>query len=141
MLIIAHRGNMVGPDEDRENKPQNILRLLSDYPDPKLLFEIDVWYFMTKQDNHWVYYLGHNNPTSFVPETFLTNPRIICHAKDIKTFQKLLQIGAHCFMHDKDEAALTSRGWIWKYPEILNQDGTLMGICTDYAKEFLFSLR
>ena len=139
MLIISHRGNMEGPYV--ENHIGIIKRQMIDYPDPKLFFEVDVWWWRDV-DHTDKFMIGHDKPMyRGVDIEFLTNPKIICHAKNLQTFQRLLQIQAHCFLHDKDEAALTSRGWIWKYPEILNQDGTLAGICTDYAKEFLFSLR
>jgi hypothetical protein len=38
----------------------------------------------------------------------------------------------HCFWHQDDDVALTSRGFVWKYPEVYFQ-GKLWGVCSDWV--------
>jgi hypothetical protein len=127
MIKVAHRGNTKGRKPKRENDPTYIQEAL----DVKLAFpgycvEVDVWLEDGK------FYLGHDEPKYKVKENFLENFRIICHAKNIEALHKmLLNKKIHCFWHEGDYCAVTSRGWIWKYPEIY-YEGKLHGICSDW---------
>ena len=69
--------------------------------------EVDVW------SNNSDFFLGHDKPEHQVSEMFLRHGSVWCHAKDIKTFYNLIEIGAHCFSHDQDEVALTTKGYLW----------------------------
>ena len=52
MILIAHRGNVDGPEPERENSYEHINNALNRGFD----VEIDVWY----HENNW--YLGHDEP-------------------------------------------------------------------------------
>ena len=103
MILISHRGNILGRKKQLENNPnyiENALKLGYDV-------EIDVW-SVDKQ-----FYLGHDEPQYKIERSFLQNKKLWCHAKNIETFYKLIEIGAHCFSHDQDEVALTTEGYLW----------------------------
>jgi hypothetical protein len=51
-FLISHRGNVNGPNADKENHPDYIIQALQ----LGYNVEIDVWY----TNNNW--YLGHDNP-------------------------------------------------------------------------------
>ena len=102
MKIISHRGNLNGKSL-YENHPEYIQETLAQNFD----VEIDVWWV---DDEFW---LGHDNPQYDIGVDFLRQDGLWCHAKDIKTFYKLIEIGAHCFSHDQDEVALTTKGYLW----------------------------
>jgi len=134
MKLISHRGNTQGKTK-YENYPDYILDTLECFD-----CEIDVWY-----NGGW--WLGHDNPQYEVDEDFLSVGGLWCHAKSIDTLYRLLGLGVHCFFHSSDDAVLTSRGFIWTYPEkkltamsicVLPQTGSLVGkrpkcagICSD----------
>ena len=116
MFLISHRGNLDGPNPREENNPSTISKCL------KLGYhvEVDVWYINNK------FYLGHDKPEYSIGEKFLTNEKLWCHAKNINSLEKLLEIGAHCFWHQKDKVTLTSKGFIWTFP---GQELTKRSIC------------
>ena len=88
--------------------------------------EVDIW----KVGD--LLYLGHDNPEDIIDEHFLENEKIISHAKNIEAFHHLLMNKKiHTFFHDKDYCTLTSKGWVWKYPEIYFE-GRLIAICSDW---------
>ena len=106
MIYISHRGNISGSNKKRENSPEYILEAI----DKGFNVEIDINY---KNNN---FYLGHDNARYLVKKKFLLNKKIWCHAKSIKTMFMLKKIRAHYFWHQKDDIALTSRGYFWTYP-------------------------
>jgi hypothetical protein len=106
MILIAHRGNVNGPDPKRENSPKYIQEALDKGYD----VEIDVSYL----DGKWM--LGHDKPTYETTTEFLKNPHLWCHAKNIDGLNQMLKNGIHCFFHDKDTVILTSKGYMWTYP-------------------------
>jgi len=114
--MIAHRGNLRGPNPDQENKPEYIEAALAEHYD----VEVDVW----RSENKW--YLGHDEPQYEIDSEFLVNERIWCHAKNLHAFQDLLVLDAHCFWHQKDDYTLTSSNFIWAYP---GQPLSPMSIC------------
>ena len=103
MILISHRGNINGPNPKMENDPRYIENTLG----KGFNVEVDVW------SNDSDFFLGHAKPEHQVSEMFLRHGSVWCHAKDIKTFYKLIEIGAHCFSHDQDEVALTTKGYLW----------------------------
>ena len=103
MILISHRGNINGPNPKMENDPRYIENTLG----KGFNVEVDVW------SNDSDFFLGHDKPEHQVSEMFLRHGSVWCHAKDIKTFYKLIEIGAHCFSHDQDEVALTTKGYLW----------------------------
>ena len=122
MIEIAHRGNRTGRNLSKENHPEYIEAAIEE----GFYVEIDVWY---EGDN---YYLGHDRADHLISENFLRNSKLICHAKNIEALHKMLAIRPkiHCFWHEGDYCSLTSKGWIWKFPEVYNK-GRLIGICSD----------
>ena len=63
MRLIAHRGNIDGPNQLEENKPEYIENAISGGFDA----EIDVWYD-TDENN---FYLGHDSPQYVVTQNWL----------------------------------------------------------------------
>jgi hypothetical protein len=149
MKIIAHRGNVFGPNLKEENSEEYILKAIS----AGLDVEVDVWEIDNKL------YLGHDEPTYLTSKDFLykISQSAWFHAKNINALNFLLSNLLHCFTHDKDEATLTSQGFIWTnvgkklinpnisvmvMPELSTKQyfdqykNNVMAICTDYASEY-----
>ncbi len=106
MLLVSHRGNLFGPEEETENSPAKIAEVINQGFD----VEIDVWSIDNK------IYLGHDKPTHLITTDFLLRPKLWCHAKNIEALEHLLNIGAHCFWHESDHYTITSNRFIWTYP-------------------------
>lgn len=107
MKYISHRGNINGVELDVENTTYGIDRCL----DLSLDIEIDIWYL----DD--AFYLGHDFPKQKIDETYLTNPKIWCHAKNTDAlFHMKNNSLIHCFWHNTDDYTITSKGIIWAYP-------------------------
>jgi hypothetical protein len=84
MKLIAHRGNVYGPNPELENQPQYILNALSlDYD-----CEIDVRYI------NGIYFLGHDNPDYEIGLDFLLkfSHKLWIHCKNFEAFDSLVQI-------------------------------------------------
>lgn len=139
MKIISHRGNLNGRIPDKENHPLFIQEAI----DANYEVEIDVWYFGEK------FFLGHDYPIFPVePIWFLKKP-LWCHAKNTEAFEKMLELGIHCFWHENDKMTLTSRGLLWMYPGNYSHLGVtvclnkpeekipnMWGVCTDYPNDW-----
>ena len=142
MKLIAHRGNLHGPNPDKENHPDYIkLAETSGYD-----VEIDVWCV----DNKW--YLGHDTPTYEIKYDYLTNRKFWLHAKNGDAFHILLiDYTANVFWHTTEDWVLTSKQYIWTYPGkqlypesvcVLPERGWMgdlkkcHAVCTDFVKEF-----
>ncbi len=106
MRLISHRGNVFGPDKQKENKPDQISKVLSMGFD----CEIDLW-FVDKS-----YYLGHDKPTYEVSLDFIRRKGLWLHCKN---FESLRSVPKNCdyFWHQSDDFTLTSKGYIWTFPE------------------------
>jgi len=105
--FIAHRGNINGKNESRENSPEYIMEALNLGFD----VEIDVWVIADK------IYLGHDAPQYEIKKEFLFNDRFWCHAKNHAALTMMIvdKDLIHCFSHNSDDYILTSRGIIWAY--------------------------
>ncbi len=140
MYYISHRGNLSGSQPEFENKPAYIVEALNKGFD----VEIDVWF---KNGSFW---LGHDEPTYRIYYSFLQNKKLWCHAKNIKALNEMLKIkNIHCFWHEEDTVTLTSKGYIWTYPEKDLTDKSIcvlpnsnsatqsyIGICSDYIERY-----
>ena len=143
MIVISHRGNISGPDKKNENHPDQIKKAHNLGFD----VEIDVWWDSGK------FILGHDNPEYEIPESFLKEQYLWCHAKNIDALNKMITLGAHCFWHQEDDFTLTSRGYIWTYPrKILTKKSICVmpelskyrkeefnlafGVCTDFPRRY-----
>lgn len=122
MIKIAHRGNTKGRKEDLENSPEYINTALKD----GYYCEVDVWLIDKGL------FLGHDEPKYPIEIGFLINDKLICHAKNIEALHLMLDFpDIHCFWHQEDTCTLTSKNYVWKYPEVYSK-GELWGICSDW---------
>lgn len=111
---IAHRGNLKGPNPDKENHPDYLMKAINQGYDA----EVDVWLI------DGVFILGHDGPQYEVSENFLYNKHFWIHAKNIPAISNLNDNDRsglksyliNCFFHDVDDCVLTSQGFIWTYP-------------------------
>ena len=154
MKIIAHRGNINGPNSEKENNPEYILNTLSIGYD----CEIDVHLINDEL------YLGHDAPTYKIPIDFLldNSNKFWIHCKNMEALdflQKYEQL--NIFWHENDKYTLTSKKYIWSYigvittkniicvmPELAYDNyielvnrkiiqNKLYGVCTDYCNKFI----
>ena len=137
MIYIAHRGNLEGPNPDKENHPDYIKKALT----IGYNVEVDVWH----KDGKWI--LGHDEPQYEIEKEFFYNNSLWCHAKNLDALHQLAMLGVHYFWHQADDIALTSRGYFWTFPgkPLTTKSIAVMpetakginfeicaGICTDY---------
>ena len=141
-FLISHRGNINGPNADKENHPDYIIQALQ----LGYNVEIDVWY----TNNNW--YLGHDNPVFEIKFDFLNNDKLWLHAKNGDAFNILLQYNnINVFWHTNEDWILTSKGYIWTYPNktlypksicVMPEVGysgdisNCIGICSDYILNY-----
>ena len=138
--IISHRGNLVGPNKDRENHP--------DYLEAALKrgygIEFDVWF----ENGQWA--LGHDAPKYAVTFSYLLRlgginegdyygcPRSWMHLKNLEAVQEMTAINYYgsCghssdsgltrnlakrinyFWHEEDHITITNHGFIWAHPKV-----------------------
>lgn len=147
MYFISHRGNIDGPNSEKENHPEYIDAALQ----RGFEVEIDVWY------KNGQLFLGHDKPQYPIKISYLTFPQrknfLWCHAKNLETLDILLNNGLHCFVHNKDAATLTSHNFVWTYPgekhvknsiavvpektnNRINGESNIVGICSDYIYQW-----
>lgn len=136
MKVISHRGNLNGSNPLTENSISAINIALHKNFD----VEIDVWF----KNGKW--YLGHDKPTYQINKSFLENDKLWCHAKNLDALNLMLKNKKiHCFWHQNDDFALTSKNYIWTYPNKKTVNNSIIvlikkqkitkkifGICTDY---------
>jgi hypothetical protein len=147
MKLISHRGNISGPNPEKENHPEYILAaILADYE-----VEIDVWF----KDGKFM--LGHDEPQYEFPFILLQNyySKLWIHCKNLEALEVLLTLDAvgsklNYFWHETDKVTLTSKNYIWAYPgnqPIKNSIAVLpewkndsvegcLGVCSDYIENF-----
>ena len=149
MIIIAHRGNVRGPNPKKENKPSYLENALSN----GYQAECDVWY-----DKGW--WLGHDKPQYKTDLIWLSiTGGLWVHCKNLKAMELLtkqhINVGncPHFFWHENDKVALTSHGVLWTYPRgkltsmsvcVLPEIGAYtvkelmkpMGLCTDLCDKY-----
>lgn len=150
MKLIAHRGNIDGPNVSEENKPKYILRAIEN----GYFVEIDLWY----KDN--ILFLGHDLPQYKIEYSFLIKNKykLFIHCKNIEALHYIVikNDDLECFFHDSDDCVLTSKGNIWTYPGKLLTNKSIcvmperieniniyelnkcMGICSDYVSKYSY---
>jgi len=106
MFLISHRGNINGIEKNKENNPFFLDKLLK----VGYSIEIDVWLIKNKL------FLGHDGPQYQIELDYLKNPNFWCHSKNLEALSLMLNEGIHCFWHQEDDYTLTSKGYIWTYP-------------------------
>lgn len=147
MRIIAHRGNINGPDEFSENRPDTILAALEKGYD----VEVDLHVVDKK------FYLGHDKPQYLIEPEFLMNQKIWVHCKNSEALRAMSEQNlCHYFWHQSDAYTITSKGFIWTYvwaTLIPNQYSVCVlpemsgrvkkdllncaGVCTDFPEQFI----
>lgn len=148
MKLIAHRGNIFGPNPIEENNPDYINTALIHGFD----VEVDVW-AQWQPNNMYAplqWFLGHDGPQYSVSLAFLENPRIWCHAKNYLAMIHLNeQDRVHYFWHQSDMLALTSKGYLWTCDVTCPSNNTVLmatthttpdptewgGLCSDWVGE------
>jgi len=145
MKLISHRGNLEGPNPERENHPDYIIEAIQAGYD----VEIDVWFKDGK------FYLGHDEPQYLFPYDLLDGyyNKLWIHCKDMDSLSNLNELDSNgsklnYFSHENDLGVLTSRGYIWSanlykrgilvMPEIFNKEPNedTLGVCSDYIKNY-----
>ena len=110
MKLIAHRGNINGPNALEENNPEYIESAIADGYD----VEIDV------RCEDYQFYLGHDESQYCVPMTWIVKrkDKLWIHCKDLKSLDILSSspVDFHYFWHQEDDFTLTSKNYIWTYP-------------------------
>ena len=142
-LLIAHRGNINGKNEERENDPDYIDEAIDKGYD----VEVDVW----MEDGFL--YLGHDNPQYRILQHWLEErvEKLWIHCKNFEAMRWFTLIGGfNHFWHQEDDFTLTSKGIIWTYtgkettpksicvlPENSNNEvGECLGVCSDYIENY-----
>ena len=110
MKLIAHRGNISGPNSDEENNPS--------YIDTALKMSYDVEIDLRYEDQK--FYLGHDQAQYKVSEIWLIERKnnLWIHCKDLNSLSALseTEIDFNYFWHQNDDFTLTSKNYIWTYP-------------------------
>jgi hypothetical protein len=145
MKLISHRGNLEGPNPERENHPDYIFEAIEAGYD----VEIDVWFKDGK------FYLGHDEPQYLFPYDLLNGyyNKLWIHCKDMDSLSNLNELDSNgsklnYFSHENDLGVLTSRGYIWSanvykrgilvMPEVFNKEPNedTLGVCSDYITKY-----
>ena len=112
MKLIAHKGNVNGPNPSTENTPQQIEWCIENGYD----VEIDVRYNVEKDK----FYLGHDESKYEINWWWLAGKleHLWIHCKDLTTLHEFTSntSGYNYFWHQGDDYTLTSKGHIWAYP-------------------------
>ena len=145
MKLISHRGNLNGPNKERENHPDYIYEAIQAGYD----VEIDVWWVDGK------FKLGHDEPQYDFPFDLFNNfyNKLWIHCKNMEALSQLNELDSNgsklnYFSHEDDLGVLTSRGYIWStnlydrgilvMPEVFNREPkeTTFGVCSDYITKY-----
>lgn len=145
MKLISHRGNLEGPNPERENHPDYIYEAIQAGYD----VEIDVWWIDGK------FKLGHDEPQYDFPFDLFNNyyTKLWIHCKNMDALSQLNGLDSNgmklnYFSHENDLGVLTSKGYIWStnvydrgilvMPEVFNKEPgeNTLGICSDYITNF-----
>jgi hypothetical protein len=118
MIKISHRGNLIGPNPERENSPHYIFEALAE----GFEVEIDVWI------NNGMVQLGHDRPTYTVNKNMLKMNGLWCHAKNIEALAYMTDNDINCFWHQGDDVTLTNHGYIWTHSDY-NEYGSTSVVC------------
>lgn len=142
--FISHRGNLNGPNPERENHPDYIMEAI----DAGFEVEVDLWVVNGEL------FLGHDKPEFTIYPGFLINFRGILwvHCKNVAAVEWIRErgISLNYFWHDTDTMTLTSLNNIWAYPgkqpikdsiavmpEWYNDDITqCSGVCSDFIQKY-----
>lgn len=142
MVLISHRGNINGKQEENENKPSYIAQAISKGYD----CEVDFWFVKGK------FALGHDKPQYDIPIEFIESyyRHLWIHCKNYDALSKLIEIDRggvylNYFWHDTDDVVITSQGYMWANPGTYIEGSIAvlpeykkdnienrLGVCSDY---------
>lgn len=110
---IAHRGNRAGTNPELENRPDYVLGAIEE----GFQVEVDLWW---DDGELW---LGHDSPQYKVDWTWLIQHSEVLwvHCKNLDAVSRVSNSELNWFFHDRDEVALTAKGFLWCYPGIIVQ--------------------
>lgn len=112
MKLIAHRGNINGPNPSKENHPEYIEAAIADGYD----VEIDLRYEKVTE----TLWLGHDEPKYQVTNWWLAKrcSNLWIHCKSLDTLHEMSvnTYRYNYFWHQEDDYTLTSKNFIWTYP-------------------------
>jgi len=148
MILISHRGNIIGSQPEKENHPDYIQDAISFGYD----VEIDIWFHDNKL------YLGHDEPQYPINLKWLKDRIDVLwvHCKNhdgLMYFNELEDSGIaefNYFWHQEDDITLTSMNFMWVYPgkqpirksiavmpEIYEDDiSECIGVCSDFIENY-----
>lgn len=110
MIIIAHRGNLEGPNPSRENSPNYIDEAIAAGFDAEIDLRI----------NNDEFYLGHDESQYSVTMEWLKIHKnsLWIHCKNREALEKLStsMVEFNYFWHETDCYTITSKGIGWVYP-------------------------
>lgn len=107
MILIAHRGLIDGPDQEKENNPKQI----------KLAWESGFNCEIDLRVTNKELWLGHDEPQYKIDYEFLISGPLWIHAKNLEALEFLsTKIELLYFWHENDKFTLTSNHRIWTYP-------------------------
>jgi len=154
MKLIAHRGNINGPNSSLENQPETIDNAI------ELGFDVEVDIRYDTFDEQ--FYLGHDDPQYIVTPYWLAQrmEKLWIHCKNIDALYHFATKtgGYNYFWHQEDDYTLTSKGYIWTYPgktytsksiivmpeTVINKNNlkdmkgyNCFGICSDFVGELV----
>lgn len=111
MIKISHRGNLIGPNPEMENKPEYIERAIEAGFD----CEIDIWCWPSFIPQ---YFLGHDSPEYTISLDWLNKfkNKLWLHCKMLQALESKDLIDFNRFYHENDLFTLTSKGFIWRKP-------------------------
>ncbi len=152
MKLIAHRGNICGPNNLNENNPEYIDQAIELCYD----VEVDVRY------ENGGFYLGHDHPQYYVSMSWLYDrkDKLWIHCKNLRSLEVFSDKPKefNYFWHQEDDYTLTSKNYIWTYPGkfYINKSIIVMpewnislenfldikkyncyGVCSDYVEKLL----
>lgn len=155
MKLIAHRGNIDGPNPEKENSPEYIEQAINLGYDA----EIDVWFVDNK------IWLGHDHPQYDLGQLYSegwneflikNSHKLWVHCKNIEALGKLFCYrDLNVFWHDADAVVLTSKNFLWTFPNqqllpksicVMPEKGingdisSCFGICSDTPSNWGFNL-
>jgi hypothetical protein len=149
-ILIAHRGNVWGPDANMENHPFYVSAAIS----MGFHAEVDLW---VTDDGIW---FGHDAPVwDIQDESFLLTYKneLWIHCKTLRSLEFCLdrKHDLNFFWHEGDDYTLTSQGIAWTFPgRIVPTGGVLVDkglkhiphgdfkyICSDWVGEVKKNVR
>ena len=145
MKLIAHRGNIEGPNPANENNPNYIDKAIMEGYDVEIDVRIESW---------GIFFLGHDGPEYEVSLEWLEKRSKVSwiHCKNIEALGWFnnQKDRFRYFWHEEDDYTLTSCGKIWTYPnkqltdksiavlpQEINKSLNCYGVCTDFVTRWI----